>query len=1167
MIRGVSGGEKKRVTIGVEAVLNRQILFLDEPSTGLDSAAAYDVIKATRNLADSGVGVICALLQAGVELFGLFDTLLLLSHGEVTYFGPSKGALGYFSGLGLRCPPLKNPAEFLQELTDRPVKYLDKTAGAERPKITGPKDLVRAYKNSNFYEEVGKTLWKGIAPEEVINVVVDYGSKYAIPTWKQYIEICQRTRRVMSRDAKVVRTRMVRSIILGLLMGTLFWNLGKTQADTDNRFGLIFFCLAFSGMGALQAIPPLLEEREVFYHQRSTYYYRTKAYFFSTLTFEVPLAFFEILLFAVLVYFMTGLNNTAEAFFFFAAQMYAVKLASNSFCRMVSAVSPSLLVANALAPTGLALMFLMTGYLLPRDDIPDYWIWLYHISMFRYGLEGLAINEMIDADDFSCKDDEFIYCDEIGIKICPITTGKQVLEKYDMETEDENQKYLCLSMVFVFFALFSLGTYFALQYLRPSSGTSGNDPKIMFRKKKNPNLVGRRRADSLTQSEVGDSAPSRFVPPKVSDPMGYASLDASGDSSKQSLITRDQRSKSGSSGNRGAYMSFNNIRYAVDIQLDNPKPRDFLPGGKYFLKKVPVERKVILKGVSGYVKPGMLVSLMGPSGAGKSTLLDILANRKTGGYISGDLLINGQPRNEYFPRMSGYVEQQDIHLETQTVREAVIFSAMLRLPSDMSDEQKMRQVEDIIDEVGLRDYEDKVVGVPGSGLSPELRKKLNIAVELVSNPILLFLDEPTSGLDSGAAENIMRLIREVANRGRSVICTIHQPGVEIIQLFDWLLLLNGRGQQVYFGPMGEQCATVLGYFETLGAKCPPFKNPADFVLEVTGAGIDHREYEHIDAVKSFQESSFARDLESNLSAGVTPSGVTPPNYATIFAQPLGRQIAENLRRAFKSYARRPLVRRARNVRSIVMGIVIGSMFFDLSDDESGARNRVSLIFFCMLFAILGAVSSISLLISDRNVYYRERAAGYYRPISYFLASVIVELPFAFVSMMIYVLIMYFMVDFNYGDGGDRFGFFIITYYMVNVLAISFCQFVAAASPSAEVANGVAPIGMTTFALFSGFLLPKNSIPDGWIWMYYLSFIRYPLAAITINEVTGLEFECSKTIPGCPCPIETGEDILRQFDMPTEENEKWGLFLTMFAFYGAFLFGTYYSLAHVNHLRR
>jgi len=297
--------------------------------------------------------------------------------------------------------------------------------------------------------------------------------------------------------------------------------------------------------------------------------------------------------------------------------------------------------------------------------------------------------------------------------------------------------------------------------------------------------------------------------------------------------------------------------------------------------------------------------------------------------------------------------------------------------------------------------------------------------------------------------------------------------------------------------------------------------------------------------------------------------VTPPTYRTVFAQPLGRQIAENLRRAFKSYARRPLVRRARNFRSIMMGLVIGSMFFDLSGDQSGARNRVSLMFFCMLFAILGSISSISLLISDRNVYYRERAAGYYRPVAYFLASVIVEIPFAFVSMMIFVLLMYFMVDFNYGDGGSRFGFFIVTYFMVNILAISFCQFVAASSPSAEVANGVAPIGMTAMALFSGFLLPKNSIPDPWIWMYYLSFIRYPLAALTINEVSDLDFTCAQPLPGltCECPINNGADLLEQFDMPTDDNDKWGLFFTMFAFYGAFLVGTFYCLTYVIHLRR
>ncbi|KAI9148167.1 multidrug resistance protein cdr1 [Paramyrothecium foliicola] len=149
------------------------------------------------------------------------------------------------------------------------------------------------------------------------------------------------------------------------------------------------------------------------------------------------------------------------------------------------------------------------------------------------------------------------------------------------------------------------------------------------------------------------------------------------------------------------------------------------------------------------MKPGTLTALIGATSAGRTTLLDVLANRVTTGFVSGDMLVNGQPEGNAFQRMTGYVQQQDIHLPAATVREALRFSALLRQPKSTSKEEKYAYVEEMIELLDMQSYADAVVGVPGEGLNVEQRKRLTIGVELAAKPeLLLFLDEPTSGLDS-----------------------------------------------------------------------------------------------------------------------------------------------------------------------------------------------------------------------------------------------------------------------------------------------------------------------------------------------------------------------------------------------------------------------------------
>jgi ABC-type cobalamin/Fe3+-siderophores transport system ATPase subunit len=197
---------------------------------------------------------------------------------------------------------------------------------------------------------------------------------------------------------------------------------------------------------------------------------------------------------------------------------------------------------------------------------------------------------------------------------------------------------------------------------------------------------------------------------------------------------------------------------------------------------IPVKEgtRRLLDNVNGWVKPGTLTALMGVSGAGKTTLLDVLAQRVSIGVVTGDILVNGQPLLPNFPRRTGYVQQQDLHLDTTTVREALRFSAVLRQPKSVPRKEKYEYVEQVIKVLGMEDFAEAVVGSLGEGLNVEQRKLLSIGVELAAKPtLLIFLDEPTSGLDSQSSWIICQLLRRLADHGQAVLATIHQPSANL----------------------------------------------------------------------------------------------------------------------------------------------------------------------------------------------------------------------------------------------------------------------------------------------------------------------------------------------------------------------------------------------------
>lgn len=324
----------------------------------------------------------------------------------------------------------------------------------------------------------------------------------------------------------------------------------------------------------------------------------------------------------------------------------------------------------------------------------------------------------------------------------------------------------------------------------------------------------------------------------------------------------------------------------------------------------------------------------GVTGAGKTSLLDVLANRADIGTVTGDISIDGKMRDASFGRRIGYVQQEDIHLPTTTVREALEFSAGLRQP--LMDKEYVDTVLRLLD---MESYAEAIVGVPEEGLNVEQRRRLTIAVEMVAKPeLLLFLgrqylchhhlklgmnshqiphlDEPTSGLDSQTAWSICALLRKLADNGQAILCTLHQPSSQLFETFDRLLLLGKGGEQLYFGEIGPSGSAVIDYFESCGAPpCPPGANPAEWIIEITQAVADGstKDGTH-DGVKHWAErwhvSNHKQDIIRHLDQIKTSIGQKDSapleQYASGYAAPLSRQLLLVLKRNFQEYWRDPI---------------------------------------------------------------------------------------------------------------------------------------------------------------------------------------------------------------------------------------------------------------------
>lgn len=405
--------------------------------------------------------------------------------------------------------------------------------------------------------------------------------------------------------------------------------------------------------------------------------------------------------------------------------------------------------------------------------------------------------------------------------------------------------------------------------------------------------------------------------------------------------------------------------------------------------------------------------------------------------------------------------------------------------------------------VELNSLRDALVGLPGvNGLSTEQRKRLTIAVELVANPSIIFMDEPTSGLDARAAAIVMRTVRNTVNTGRTVVCTIHQPSIDIFDAFDELLLLKRGGEQIYFGPIGRHGNQLIKYFEGINGvqKIKEGINPATWMLEVSS--IAQEAALGVNFSEIYKNSEVYRRSKALIKELSVPSPGTKDLYfPTQYSQSAFVQFMACLWKQHCSYWRNTMYTALRLLFAAFVGVLFGSMFWKVGKGRSEQQqlfNAMGSMYTAVLFLGIQNASGVQpVVFVERTVFYRERAAGMFSALPYAFAQVLIELPYCFIQTVLYGVPVYAMMGFEWTVA--KFFWYLFFMYFTLLYFTYYGMMCVGLTPNATVSAIVSAAFYGVWNLFSGFLIPRPRMPVWWRWYYWATPIAWSLYGLLVSQ--------------------------------------------------------------------
>ncbi|KAK0462088.1 P-loop containing nucleoside triphosphate hydrolase protein [Desarmillaria tabescens] len=922
--KGCSGGERRRVSLGVQLLGNPSVLFLDEPTTGLDATSAFQLVKTLQSMAKKGRTIIMTLHQPRSEIFFMLDRVTLLAQGHTLYTGPISDAVPWFEGHLNPIDHHVNPANYLID------------AAAIDVRTTETEEAARARVNrliSAWHEESVKRYPEGLAKQETESTttliprsaVPDHNK---VPVSRTVFTLLSRTLKTSYRDPLGMTTSWIEAVLMGVVVGLVFLQLPDSIAGIRSRQAALYTAVGLQGylIVMYEVYRLTVVEMPVFDREHGEGIVGVLPWILSYRIAHLLLEDIIVpLVFCAISYFMIGFAPSASRFFFYFAIGLLNHFTSVSFAGLSSAISRNFATATLVANLAFTAYTFACGFFIQGNSIPIYLRWIKWISQLFYAFTALVNNEF-KGRFFDCPSG-----DARTDPNCITYRGDFIIESLAVPRKDWTTIPVVAMLGFAIL-------YLIFQIL------------LLFVIKINITVLGTKRtADEPKQKNI-------------------------------KVISRAANAVAG-----------------VDIDLIDYTLHIRTRGGK---------SRTVLQGINTCFEAGKVNVILGPSGSGKSSLLNLMAQRlqstlRTTYVAEGDLALNGVVANGDVVRvLCSYVMQDDAALLPYlTVRETLRFAAGLRLPSWMSKEEKRQKADEVMHKMGLKDCADTLVGTELSkGISGGEKRRVSIAIQVLTEPQVLMLDEPTSGLDVFTAASIMDVLRQLAEEGRTIITTLHQSSSELFRHFGNVLLLTKGGRVAYSGPACD----MLEYMASVGFKCPSTMNPADFALDVVSVDLREAEQEELSRVKVDRLVEEFRKQTHKVEDRKKTSGLSLDlkKYEKKMS-PLTTSLPILLKRGYLAFIHQKTVPEARFGNVLGLGVVSSLFFSPIGHNYISIQNRVGCIQEILPLYFVGMLQNIAVYPVERDIFYREYDDGAYSIESFFIAYVLLELPCEVLSCLIF----------------------------------------------------------------------------------------------------------------------------------------------------------------------
>ena len=956
----ISKNERKRLNYATEILTEPSLLFVDEPTTGLDSFMAEIVVNDLKKLASGGKSkqkrtVIATIHQPSSDIFRLFDKLMLLVDGKVVFFGKCEDAVQYFGkqGEGWRCPNHTNPSDFFMRLFVNPkdnVNASTRRSTAQLSYAQTPEALALADGSSSAAKH---------------ELVAPAGGSYDRSLVAQIAILFARDLKLRLRSDVAFKATFGRIIMFGIILGSTFPGVEIDNMVVFSLNGVLFFSVFMQFFDILIAqvnsLPFLMP---VYSREMKNRSYSMPALFIAKnlcdAIFDVVFTF----LWCCALYWPIGFgwydfDNFLGFYFPLLMLTFVATGAGYMAAFMVDTPEVGFLVAIML----LFPFIIVAGLIVNLNSIPVGFRFLSEISYLRFAYALISTNQWdgYGTIDCSARDYEYFQCRMIpdpatnGTMVqSTFATGQHVLT-FMGYINDPGQTYQDSDRDW-FRLICAIAVFRTLAFL------------ALFKKMK-PKKGGAKTTTADASAEADAMAADANA------------AEAKGEGKGEGAEWGRQRQE--------VHLKWNDLGMAGD----NGKP--------------------ILSGLSGEALPGELLAVVGPSGVGKSVLLNCLAGKQT--HVGG----RSPPLSPDLSLQTAYMYQEDLFLSDITVREQLLFQGKMRLHKDMPVETLHERIDTVIASVGLTKSAHTQIGTIGAGISGGERKRLSFAEQILTDPALLFADEPTSGLDSAMAEAVMEQLRDLA-RGdggakRTVVCTIHQPSSEIYQMFDKLLLLvsdaNGCGRTAFFGTTVE----ALSFFENLQHPCPTFLNPPDHYMRIISSqGIVDAEQKQVAVARA---ALIYEAWDTQTPVPVLPAasaGATASSSKTSYDAGCGKQFSTLLWREMLLRSRSEQLFQAYCGRTVMMTLIFGLLYYQIDNNQASVQSImgcITIVFMDTFFtAGIGVVQSVPFTFPtvSREHHNRQYSIG-----AYFLAKQVADAPFAIIFNVIFAAGTYALFGFTF----------------------------------------------------------------------------------------------------------------------------------------------------------